>query len=70
LFWENGKAVLENWWVCLHGNSIELKRKSQYLYNRYRTCFRKELSVETTGAAFVPILNALDYNLFLPGNWK
>jgi hypothetical protein len=29
-----------------------------------------ELSVETTGAAFVPILNALDYNLFLPGNWE
>jgi hypothetical protein len=32
--------------------------------------FQEELSVETTGAAFVPILNALDYNLFLPGNWK
>jgi 2',3'-cyclic-nucleotide 2'-phosphodiesterase (5'-nucleotidase family) len=28
------------------------------------------LSVETTGAAFVPILNALDYNLYLPGNWE
>jgi hypothetical protein len=28
LFWENGKPFLENWWVCLYGNSIEeLKRK-------------------------------------------
>jgi 2',3'-cyclic-nucleotide 2'-phosphodiesterase (5'-nucleotidase family) len=36
LFWENGKAVLENWWVCMATLLKELKRKSQYLYNRYR----------------------------------
>jgi hypothetical protein len=27
VFWENGKAVLENWWVCLYGNSIERVEK-------------------------------------------
>jgi 2',3'-cyclic-nucleotide 2'-phosphodiesterase (5'-nucleotidase family) len=29
-----------------------------------------ELSVKTTGKAFVPILNAMNYDLFLPGNWE
>lgn len=29
-----------------------------------------ELSVKTTGKALIPILNALDYDLFLPGNWE
>lgn len=28
------------------------------------------LSVKTTGEAFVPILNALNYDLYLPGNWE
>lgn len=28
------------------------------------------LSVKTTGEAFVPILNALEYDLYLPGNWE
>lgn len=28
------------------------------------------LSVKTTGQAFVPLLNALHYDLFLPGNWE
>lgn len=29
-----------------------------------------QLSVETTGNAIQPILNAMGYNLFLPGNWE
>ncbi|MBK9338546.1 MAG: hypothetical protein IPM98_19260 [Lewinellaceae bacterium] len=29
-----------------------------------------ELSVKTTGKAFVPILNALGYDPYLPGNWE
>ena len=28
------------------------------------------LSVKTKGEAFVPLLNALNYDLFLPGNWE
>jgi S-sulfosulfanyl-L-cysteine sulfohydrolase len=28
------------------------------------------LSVKTTGKAFVPLLNALNYDLYLPGNWE
>jgi sulfur-oxidizing protein SoxB len=28
------------------------------------------LSVKTTGQAFVPLLNALHYDLYLPGNWE
>ena len=29
-----------------------------------------ELSVKTLGKAMVPILNALNYDLYLPGNWE
>jgi 2',3'-cyclic-nucleotide 2'-phosphodiesterase (5'-nucleotidase family) len=29
-----------------------------------------ELSVKTTGKAMVPVLNALQYDLYLPGNWE
>ncbi len=29
-----------------------------------------ELSIKTTGKAFVPILNAMGYDLYLPGNWE
>ena len=29
-----------------------------------------ELSVKTTGKALVPVLNALGYDLYLPGNWE
>lgn len=29
-----------------------------------------ELSVKTTGKAFLPILNSLGYDLYLPGNWE
>ncbi len=29
-----------------------------------------ELSVKTTGKALVPVLNALQYDLYLPGNWE
>lgn len=28
------------------------------------------LSVKTTGKAFVPLLNALNYDMYLPGNWE
>lgn len=28
------------------------------------------LSVKTSGQAFVPLLNAMDYDLYLPGNWE
>jgi 2',3'-cyclic-nucleotide 2'-phosphodiesterase (5'-nucleotidase family) len=28
------------------------------------------LSVKTTGQAFVPLLNAMNYDLYLPGNWE
>ena len=28
------------------------------------------LAVKTTGQAFVPLLNALNYDLYLPGNWE
>ena len=28
------------------------------------------LSVKTTGKAFVPLLNALNYDLYIPGNWE
>jgi hypothetical protein len=68
------KAVFrKNRGSTLYSNPAEeLKKKTQILIPSIPViCFQgSELSVETTGAAFVPILNALSYNLYLPGNWK
>jgi 2',3'-cyclic-nucleotide 2'-phosphodiesterase (5'-nucleotidase family) len=71
LFWENGKAVLRK----LVGMPISIERVEKRNPNTYTIdtgdMFQgSELSVETTGAAFVPILNALDYNLFYLGTGK
>jgi 2',3'-cyclic-nucleotide 2'-phosphodiesterase (5'-nucleotidase family) len=62
------KAVLENWWYAYMATLLkELKKENPNTYTiDTGDMFQgKELSVETTGAAFVPILNALDYNFYL-----
>jgi sulfur-oxidizing protein SoxB len=74
LFWENGKAVFRK-----TGGYAQL---SSYLKKERKKCpntfvidtgdmFQgSELSVKTTGQALVPILNALKYDLYIPGNWE
>lgn len=74
LFWENDKAVFRK-----TGGYANLATFLQNEKNKNPDTFiidtgdmfqGSELSVKTTGMAMVPILNALGYDLFLPGNWE
>jgi len=74
LFWENEQAVFRK-----TGGYAQLQTFLKQLKARHQHTFLvdtgdmfqgSQLSVETTGEAFVPILNALDYQLYLPGNWE
>ncbi|GCD78124.1 bifunctional metallophosphatase/5'-nucleotidase [Thermaurantimonas aggregans] len=74
LFWENNQAVFRQ---C--GGYAQLATFFKEERKRYKNTFiidtgdmfqGSELSVKTTGKALVPILNALGYDLYLPGNWE
>lgn len=74
LFWENNKAVFRKTggYSYLSSYIKELKKKNpnSFLLDTGDMFQGSALSVKTTGEAFVPILNALDYDLYLPGNWE
>jgi 2',3'-cyclic-nucleotide 2'-phosphodiesterase (5'-nucleotidase family) len=74
LFWENGKAVYRKTGGYAHLKTfLDTQRKKMahsYLIDTGDMFQGSELSVKTTGEAMVPILNALDYDLYLPGNWE
>jgi sulfur-oxidizing protein SoxB len=74
LFWENGQAVFRKTggYAELQTFLKQLKKKHKYTYTvDTGDMFQgSQLSVETTGEAFVPILNEMDYDLYLPGNWE
>lgn len=74
LFWENNKAVFRKTGGYAYMANMLKQLKAQnpntYTIDTGDMFQGSELSVKTTGKAFVPILNAMDYNLFLPGNWE
>lgn len=74
LFWENDKAVFRKTggYAQLKTFIKQLKKKNpnSFLIDTGDMFQGSQLSVETTGQAFVPILNAMDYQLYLPGNWE
>lgn len=74
LFWENGKSVFRKAGGYAHLKTFldqhREKMKHSFLIDTGDMFQGSELSVKTTGEAMVPILNALDYDLYLPGNWE
>lgn len=74
LFWENGQAVYRKTGGYAHLATYlnrERKRNDHTFVLDTGDMFQgSQLSVETTGKAIVPILNALGYDLYLPGNWE
>ncbi|MBX9889011.1 MAG: bifunctional metallophosphatase/5'-nucleotidase [Flavobacteriaceae bacterium] len=74
LFWENEKAVFRKTggyaYIATLLKELKKKNPNTYTIDTGDMFQGSELSVETTGAAFVPILNALGYDLYLPGNWE
>jgi sulfur-oxidizing protein SoxB len=74
LFWENDKAVFRKTGGYAHlATYLQKERKKNtntFLIDTGDMFQGSELSVKTTGRAMVPILNALGYDLYLPGNWE
>lgn len=74
LFWENEKIVFRKTGGYAHfATYLKKQRKSNknlFLMDTGDMFQGSELSVKTTGKAISPILNALKYDLYLPGNWE
>ena len=74
LFWENGKAVFRKTGGYAHLDTYFQKQRkanpNTFIIDTGDMFQGSELSVKTTGKAMVPILNALGYDLYLPGNWE
>lgn len=74
LFWEENQIKFRKTggYAQLGSYLEKLKKKhpQSFLIDTGDMFQGSELSVKTTGEAFVPILNALNYDLYLPGNWE
>jgi len=74
LFWENGKSVFRKTGgyaqLAAYFKQARKENPATFLIDTGDMFQGSELSVKTTGKAMVPILNALNYDLYLPGNWE
>lgn len=74
LFWENNKSVFRKTggYANIAGliNSLRKNNPNTFVIDTGDMFQGSELSIKTTGEAYLPILNAIDYNLYLPGNWE
>lgn len=74
LFWENEQAVFRKTAGYAHVATLFDKVRKQnphtFIVDTGDMFQGSELSVKTTGKAFLPILNHLGYDLYLPGNWE
>ncbi|MGZ5221241.1 MAG: bifunctional metallophosphatase/5'-nucleotidase, partial [Chitinophagaceae bacterium] len=74
LFWENNKAAFRKTggyaYMASMLKNLKKKNPNTFIIDTGDMFQGSELSVKTTGKAFVPILNAMNYDLYLPGNWE
>ncbi len=74
LFWENEEAVFRQTGGYAHMATYLRKEKKKnpntFIIDTGDMFQGSELSVKTSGKAMVPVLNALGYDLYLPGNWE
>ena len=75
LFWENHQLTFRKAGGYVHLataiDSIRRKNPANTVLIDMGDMFQGSmLSVKTEGKAFLPLLNALNYDLFLPGNWE
>lgn len=74
LFWENNKAVFRKTggyaYLATMLKNLKKKNPNTFIIDTGDMFQGSELSVKSTGKAFVPILNAMNYDLYLPGNWE
>lgn len=75
LFWENNKLVFRKTGGYAHmATALDIMKKenpANTISIDTGDMFQGSmLSVKTSGQAFVPLLNAMNYDLYLPGNWE
>ena len=74
LFWEENQIKFRKTGgyaqLATYFEKLRKKNPNTFLMDTGDMFQGSELSVKTTGEAFVPILNALNYDLYLPGNWE
>jgi sulfur-oxidizing protein SoxB len=74
LFWEDGQIVFRKTGgyanVSAMLKTLREQNPNSFTLDTGDMFQGSELSVETSGKAFVPVLNAMDYDLYLPGNWE
>lgn len=74
LFWENEQMVFRQTagyaQLATLFDKMRKKNPNTFIVDTGDMFQGSELSVKTTGKAISPILNALGYDLYLPGNWE
>ncbi|SNS49754.1 2',3'-cyclic-nucleotide 2'-phosphodiesterase/5'-or 3'-nucleotidase, 5'-nucleotidase family [Belliella buryatensis] len=74
LYWENGESIFKKagGYANLHTfiQQERAKVENSFLIDTGDMFQGSMLSVKTEGEAMVPILNAMSYDLYLPGNWE
>ncbi len=74
LFWENEKVVFRRTGGYAKMATLIKKLKkanpNTYLIDSGDMFQGSALSVKTLGKAYVPVLNAMEYDLYMPGNWE
>lgn len=74
LFWENDQAVFRKTAGYAHlatlFDQVRKKNPNTFIVDTGDMFQGSELSVKTSGEAISPILNAMGYDLYLPGNWE
>ena len=74
LFWENNQAIFRKTAGYAHiatlFDKVRQSNPNTFILDTGDMFQGSELSVKTTGKAITPILNAMGYDLYLPGNWE
>lgn len=74
MFWEGGQSVFRTAGgyaqLATYFKQVKKKNPNTFLIDTGDMFQGSQLSSETTGKAMQPILDALEYNLYLPGNWE
>lgn len=74
MFWENEQAVFRKTGGYAHMASYfkaeRARHANTFIIDTGDMFQGSALSVKTTGQAMLPILNAMGYDLYIPGNWE
>ena len=74
LFWENGKMTFRKAGGYAHIKTyfdrVRKENPNTFTIDTGDMFQGSAISVLTEGSAYVPILNKMDYDLYIPGNWE